>query len=165
MANDRNRVGYGNPPVDSRFKPGESGNPGGRPKKTPDFLEDAAAILTAPVTGQAKGKEITLPMMQAMFRRLCRKALKGDNATLRRVIDLMLTLEPAARQEAEEKAKEYGDAKRKLAEMAGFDTDEVDTTPREPDPEFEKLKKQADALAREERKRLVREARRRQNLR
>ncbi len=77
MANDRNRVGYGNPPVDSRFKPGESGNPGGRPKKTPDFLEDAAAILTAPVTGQAKGKEISLPMMQAMFRGLCREVSAG----------------------------------------------------------------------------------------
>ena len=128
-------------------------------------MEQHAAILTAPVTGQAKGKEITLPMLQAVFRRLCRKALGGDNATLRRVINLMLTLEPAARQEAEEKAKEYGDAKRKLAEMAGFDPEEVDTTPREPSPRFEKLKKQADALAREERKRLIREARRRQDLR
>jgi hypothetical protein len=27
------QVGYGNPPVHSRFQKGQSGNPGGRPKK------------------------------------------------------------------------------------------------------------------------------------
>ncbi len=165
MANDKNCGGYKNPPVHSRFQKGQSGNPRGRPKKTPDFLEDAAAILTAPVTGQVKGEEITLPAMQAMFRRLCRKALKGDNATLRRVIDLMLTLEPAARQEAEQKAERYGDAKRELAEMLGLDPDNIDTTPKKPDPRMKELEKQANALAEEERKRLIREARRRQNLR
>jgi len=68
-------------------------------------MEDAAEIFGGAVTGQAKGKPITLPMVQAMFRTLCRQALKGDNQALRRVIELMLTLEPAARDKAE-KAKE-----------------------------------------------------------
>lgn len=49
--------------------------------------------------------------------------------------------------------------------MPGLDPDEVETTPREPDPKLEKLKKHADALAKEERKRLMREAQRRQDLR
>ena len=30
--NSENAVGYKNPPIKGRFKPGQSGNPGGRPK-------------------------------------------------------------------------------------------------------------------------------------
>jgi len=55
------------------------------------------------VTGQAKGKSVTLPVLQVVFRNLCRQALKGDNRALRRVIELMVTLEPAARDKAREK--------------------------------------------------------------
>jgi hypothetical protein len=68
-------------------------------------MDDAAEILGGTVTGQVNGRSITLPMVQAVFRRLCREALKGDNGALRGIIDLMLTLEPAARDKAE-KAKE-----------------------------------------------------------
>jgi hypothetical protein len=85
MTSDDSRVGYKRPPVHSRFKKGQSGNPRGRPKKAPDFMEDAAEILGGTVTGQAKGKPITLPAVQAMFRTLCRQALKGDNQALRGV--------------------------------------------------------------------------------
>jgi hypothetical protein len=51
----------------------------------PGFLEDAATILSAPVTGHANGKKIILPAAQAMFRRMCQKALQGDNGALRRL--------------------------------------------------------------------------------
>ena len=165
MPNDDSPTGYKQPPAHSRFQKGQSGNPLGRPKKVPDFFEDAAAILSAPVTGHANGKEITLPAAQAMFRRLCRNALKEDNAALRRVIDLMLTLEPAVRQQAEQNANAGLDAKRKLIRMAGLDPDEIDDSPKEPNPEFEKPKKQADVMAKEERKRLNQEAKRRQQMR
>ena len=123
MAHDDSPIGYKQPPVHSRFQKGQSGNPRGRPKKMPDFLEDAADILSAPVTGHTNGKEITLPAMQAMFRSLCRKALKGDKAALRRVVDLMLTLEPEARQVAEQNAKAGGESRRKFAMAAGIDPD------------------------------------------
>ena len=66
-------------------------------------MEDAAEILGGTVTGQAKGKSITLPAVQAMFRILCNRALKGDNRALRGVIEQMLTLEPVARNKAKEK--------------------------------------------------------------
>ena len=68
-------------------------------------MEDAAEILGGTVTGQAKGKSITLPTVQVIFRALCRDALRGDNRALRWVIDLMLTLEPEAQDKAE-KAEE-----------------------------------------------------------
>jgi len=165
MSNNDSPVGYKQPPAHSRFQKGQSGNPSGRPKKVPDFLEDAAVILTAPVTGHANGKAITLPALQAMFRRLCRNALKGDNAALRRVIDLTLTLEPVAHQQAGQNARTGLDAKRKLAKMAGFDPDAIYEPSKEPDPKFIELQKQADGMAKVERKRLLREAKHRQQMR
>jgi hypothetical protein len=165
MADNDNPGGYKRPPAHSRFTKGQSGNPRGRPKKVPNFLEDAAFILNAPVTGHASGKPVTLPALQAMFRRMCQKALKGDNAALRRVIDLMLTLEPAAQQQAEQNANAHSGAKRKLIQMLGGDPDAFEARPKKPNPEMDKLRKQADAMAKEERKRLIREAKRRkQNL-
>ena len=90
-------------------------------------MEDAALILGGTVTGQAKGKPITLPMVQAMFRTLCRQALKGDNPALRRLIQLMLTLEPVARdkaEEAEEKDRAMREVQRKFFLSIGLDPDE-----------------------------------------
>ncbi len=163
MADDEEPVGYKRPPIASRFQKGQSGNPHGRPKKVPDFLEDAVSILSAPVTGHAKGKPVTLPAAQAMFRSLCRKALKGDNAALRRVIDLILTLEPVARQQAEQNTNWKEEAYRDLARRAGHDPDAISSGPKEPNPKFERKKeriyKQVDAMGREERKRLIRKYR------
>jgi hypothetical protein len=136
MSSDDSPVGYKKPPVQTRFRKGQSGNPRGRPKKVADFMEDAAEILGGTVTGQAKGKSITLPMVQAMFRTLCRQALKGENRALRRVIELMVTLEPVARdkaKEAEEKDKAMREVQRKFFQSIGL-LDLFDDAQKEPAP-------------------------------
>jgi hypothetical protein len=129
MMSDDSPVGYKRPPVHGRFRKVQSGNPRGRPEKVPDFMEDAAEILGGTVTGQAKGKPITLPTVQAVFRTFCRRALKGDNQALRVVIDLMLTLEPEAQDKAE-KAKEQDarlqETSRKFYLLAGGNPDKIE---------------------------------------
>ena len=163
MTSDDSSVGYKRPPVHSRFQKGQSGNPRGRPKKVPDFMEDAAQIFGGAVTGQAKGKPITLPMVQAMFRTLCRQALKGDNQALRRVIELMLTLEPVARDKArekEEKDARLREAARKYDRLMGADPDKIEEARKQPNPKRDELDKRLEAMVREERRRLMREARR-----
>lgn len=166
MTSDDSPVGYRRPPVHSRFQKGQSGNPGGRPKKVPDFMEDAVEILGGTVTGQAKGKSITLPTVQAVFRTVCRRALKGDSQALRRVIELSLTLGSAARDKAE-KAKEKDtktrEAPRKFDRLMGADPDKIEQARRKPDPKMEELNKRVEAMVREERRRLMREARRSQS--
>jgi hypothetical protein len=139
MTSDDSPVGYKRPPAHSRFKKGQSGNPRGRPKKVPDFMEDAAEIFGGTVTGHAKGKSITLPIVQAVFRTLCRRALKdGDNRALRRVIELIVSLEPVARDEAKEKEQRDAavrEAARKFDLLAGRDPDKIDDTRKRPDRE------------------------------
>lgn len=156
---DDSSVGYQKPPVHSRYKKGQSGNPRGRPKKKPTFLDDAVSILGAPVTGQAKGKPKTLAMEIVLFRRLCRNALKGDNAALRQVIGLILVLEPEALEDIKLNAEKGDEARRKFALMLGLDPDRKDDSPREPSPEYVAWEKRADELAKVERKRLYQKAR------
>ncbi len=103
-----------------------------------------------------------LPAAQAMFRSLCRKALKGDNAALRRVIDLMLTLEPVALQQAEQNTNQKDEAWRDFVRRCGRDPDAISDRPRKPSPMMERINKQAAAMAKEERKRLIRKYRDRQ---
>lgn len=43
-------VGYGKPPVASRFKPGQSGNPRGRPKNARNVRTLLAAALAQRIT-------------------------------------------------------------------------------------------------------------------
>lgn len=47
------KVGYGKPPQSSRWKPGQSGNPKGRPRvDRTGLLQEAALILSEPVTAR-----------------------------------------------------------------------------------------------------------------
>lgn len=80
-------VGYGKPPEGSRFVKGQSGNPGGRPRKPkprPPRLSDAPSdgFLSTEayrtVTLRENGKTIELPVTQAVFRSLATGAIKGN---------------------------------------------------------------------------------------
>lgn len=72
-------VGFRRPPLHSRFKPGQSGNPGGRPKGTKNFrtlfqqiLKEEIALREGDVT-----KKIT--KAEAILRGIVIGALKGDS--------------------------------------------------------------------------------------
>jgi hypothetical protein len=71
-------VGYGKPPRHTQFKPGQSGNPKGRPKKTRNFKTDLQEELNALVTVTEGGQSRTISRQQAMIKRTVEKALKGD---------------------------------------------------------------------------------------
>jgi hypothetical protein len=85
-------AGYGNPPKASRFVPGRSGNPKGRPKKhkraealaqffgNDDYdrwvLEEAERTVTV----QEKGRSVEMPAIKAMLRMAAVAAIKGDRS-------------------------------------------------------------------------------------
>jgi hypothetical protein len=66
-------VGYRRPPEHRRFKPGQSGNPKGRPKGTRNFKTDLKSTLKIPVNVTRAGKPHHISTQQAVLLRLREK--------------------------------------------------------------------------------------------
>jgi hypothetical protein len=81
-------VGYRKPPLHSRFKPGQSGNPKGRPKGTNNFRTDVKSTLRAPVKVTRDGRPRNVSTQEAALLRLREKALGGDLRALDQLIKL-----------------------------------------------------------------------------
>src|ERR1700746_1539330 len=92
MADKSDKVGYGRPPVHSRFKPGQSGNQRGRPKGTLNFTTDLKRTLQAPVTLNDGRKTRRVTTQEAALLRLAEKALNGDPRALEKLVSLSATL-------------------------------------------------------------------------
>jgi hypothetical protein len=73
MGNDT--VGYKKPPAETRFRPGVSGNPGGRSKRGPSFRETLLAQLAAP---SSDGGPRDRTNLQALVKTLVEAAVSGD---------------------------------------------------------------------------------------
>jgi hypothetical protein len=76
-------VGYGRPPEGSRFKPGQSGNPRGRPKAQTSTAEMLAAALTMSVSVTENGQRKRMSALALLFRSLVRDALRGNKDAVR----------------------------------------------------------------------------------
>jgi hypothetical protein len=87
-AEDDYVVGYRKPPLHTRFKPGQSGNPKGRSKGTSNFRTDVKSTLKAPVKVTRDGKPRKVSTQEAALLRLREKALGGDARALDQLINL-----------------------------------------------------------------------------
>lgn len=88
-------VGYGKPPKHTQFKPGQSGNPRGRPKKTKNvdaLLErELDGILAVQEGGQAK----RMTKREAIIKQVVNMAIKGYAKPLQLILaHLEKTREP-----------------------------------------------------------------------
>jgi hypothetical protein len=88
-------VGYGKPPRNRQFKPGQSGNPRGRPRRQVEIQTQRAlreAFIRAAnrdVTVTEAGKPRRMPAIDAVFHRLMMKALAGDYRSIKTVMECM----------------------------------------------------------------------------
>jgi hypothetical protein len=78
-------VGYGNPPVHSRFPKGRSGNPGGRKKDSRNFRTVLEEVMAREV--EQPGKNRPIPLIEALFLKLADCGLKGDWKAIESLLD------------------------------------------------------------------------------
>ena len=72
-------VGYGRPPVETQFKPGTSGYPNGRPKKSRNLKTIIRNALTASVIVREGEKKRSVSKLEGVVLRQLESALKGND--------------------------------------------------------------------------------------
>jgi hypothetical protein len=108
-------VGYGKPPLHSRFVPGQSGNPKGRRKGTRNLKTDVKRALAAPVKMRVGKRMRTRSTQEALIMVLREKGLLGNERALDRLLQLAAShnndeLEAAAAQPLAEEDQAILDA-------------------------------------------------------
>jgi hypothetical protein len=93
VKSDNCAVGYKQPPRHAQFKPGQSGNPAGRPKKTTTFEDALQKELLALVTVvQEGGKRQKISKQVAIVRQQVNNAARGDFRAAKWLSQLALQL-------------------------------------------------------------------------
>jgi hypothetical protein len=87
-------IGYGKPPVSTRFQKGHSGNPKGRPKKVRGLDESIAEKLDDLVCIHRDGRAEWVTKRELGIIVLVRHALGGKIAALRKVFAYIRQMEP-----------------------------------------------------------------------
>jgi hypothetical protein len=83
------KVGYGNPPVEHQFKPGQSGNPKGRPKGPGSLLKVISKHAGKKILVLESGVEKKMTKMDVVVSAMFTKAAKGDVAAARLLTTLI----------------------------------------------------------------------------
>lgn len=81
-------VGYGKPPKTTQFKPGQSGNPRGRPRRQRNFRTVAEDVLNENITIREGDRTRTVSRLDAIVRVTVNNALKGDPKAIAAFIHL-----------------------------------------------------------------------------
>jgi hypothetical protein len=85
---NRSGGGYGRPPVDHQFKPGQSGNPRGRPKGRKNFETMFLDVLNRKITVRDKNGARVLSKIEAILEVQLNKALAGDSNAFAKVFQI-----------------------------------------------------------------------------
>jgi hypothetical protein len=91
-APEHNRVGYKRPPRDKQFRPGQSGNPGGRPKGlrgAPDIGGALYRVLGRRMTITEHNRARKISLAEVMILRLGKQAADGDTKAIFGIIKLL----------------------------------------------------------------------------
>ena len=78
MSDKSYKVGRGRPPLHSRYKPGQSGNPGGRPKGVRNLRTLIAEEFTREVTAKEGGRPVKRPAVAVLTRVMIGKAIQSE---------------------------------------------------------------------------------------
>jgi hypothetical protein len=91
MSEDPYHVGYGRPPVHSRFQKGQSGNPGGRPGPEKHLKQHFDVALSDALNADEEALRQAKPgtVLESFARRLALRALEGRPSAERQVLSIL----------------------------------------------------------------------------
>lgn len=81
-------IGYGKPPKEHQWNPGESGNRKGKPKGATSFAAEVRRLLKRKVPVKTNGKVRQITVLAANFERLLHKAMAGDTRAMMMIQEL-----------------------------------------------------------------------------
>ena len=87
-------IGYGKPPVNTRFKSGQSGNPKGRPRGSKGFATLMRKALSETVLVREDGQLRHMSRREAIIKCWLTRALKGEARAIERLVPFMQQLYP-----------------------------------------------------------------------
>ncbi len=91
-ANSDYNVGYKKPPRRTQFKPGQSGNPRGRPKGTKNLKTDLMEELSEKINVREGDRSQKVSKQRAVVKTLVAHTLKGDARSGTLLISMMMRL-------------------------------------------------------------------------
>lgn len=132
-------VGYCKPPKDTRFKPGQSGNPKGRPRGARNLRTAVREALQEKVEVREGGRMRKISKMDAIIQVTLNKGLKGDPKGLAAIVQLarmtgLMDEEPDTSANDNLSAQDQEIIANFLARQ-GSEVPELDTEPDDEEPE------------------------------
>jgi hypothetical protein len=82
------KIGYKRPPGRTRFKPGQSGNPKGRPRLHRNIETDLREELAERIPIRESGKQVRVTKQRAFLKSLVSRAVQGDARAVNALINL-----------------------------------------------------------------------------
>lgn len=86
---DDEKIGPGCPPRNSQFQPGQSGNPGGRPKKERDLGKLVNRVLDETVTVTENGERMKVTKRELIARSMVNDAARGNLRAVEALVRLV----------------------------------------------------------------------------
>jgi Family of unknown function (DUF5681) len=123
-------LGYGRPPLHSRFKPGQSGYPKGRAKQSRNMRTIVRQVLNEKMQIRENGRMRRVSALEALIRLTLARCLKGDAKAVASLIAIMRQSGYGPdRDEASADLLEIVDSKAILADYhaRNFASDKTDT--------------------------------------
>jgi hypothetical protein len=82
-------VGYGRPPKETRFRPGQSGNPTGARKGRKTIGARLQELMNSKVTVTEQGRSRRISRLDVMLRQLANDAMRGDQRAVKLLMDFL----------------------------------------------------------------------------
>ena len=86
-------VGYGRPPRQTRFEPGRSGNPRGRPNRSKNLATLLSEALREPAIVTENGRRRKVSKRQAVIKQFVNRSAQGDLKAMQMLLGTMQEIE------------------------------------------------------------------------